>query len=190
MEKKLEASLHAAISFLEEHGYRYAVIGGLAMAEWGFLRFTQDVDIKVLVPDTDYPAVRAALRAAFPERARPHVPENPFIVAVVIQDVIVDFLLTLPGYEEQIIERAVRRELGDWSAWICSAEDLIIQKVYAGRAKDWVDVEELLIEQRGKLDEAYIKNWLTQFAEALEKPELLTHYQALLKKIKDVSSAA
>jgi hypothetical protein len=187
VEKKLEAPLHAAIGFLEEHGYRYAVIGGIAMAEWGFLRFTHDVDIKVLVPDADYPPVRAALRAAFPERARQHVPENPFIVAVIIQEVIVDFLLTLPGYEEQIVERAVRHDLGGRSAWICSAEDLIIQKVYAGRAKDWVDVEELLIEQRGKLDEAYIKKWLTEFAEALEKPELLTQYQALLKKIKDVS---
>lgn len=187
MEKKLEPPLRAAIAFLEERGYRYAVIGGIALSQWGFIRATHDVDIKVLVPDTNYPAVRAALQAAFPERARQHVPENPFIVAVVIQDVIVDFLLTLPGYEEQIVERAVRHDLGGWSAWICSAEDLIIQKVYAGRAKDWMDVEELLIEQRGKLDEAYIKNWLTQFAEALEKPELLAQYQALLKKINDIS---
>ena len=190
MEKQLEPPLHEAIAFLEEHGYRYAVIGGLALSQWGYIRATYDVDIKVLVPDTEYPAIRKALRAAFPERARQHVPENPFIVAVVIQNVIVDFLLTLPGYEEQIVERAVQRDLGGRSAWICSAEDLIIQKASAGRPKDWQDVEGLLIEQRGKLDEAYIKNWLTQFAEALEKPELITQYQALLKKIKDVSSAA
>lgn len=54
----------------------------------------------------------------------------------------------------------------------------------AGRGKDWPDVEALLIEQRGKLDEVYIENWLSQFAEALEKPEMLTAYQRLVEKVK------
>ena len=184
MEKQLEAPLRAAVTFLEERGYRYAVIGGIALSQWSVIRVTRDVDIKVLVPNIDYDTVRAALRAAFPNRARQHVPENPFIVAVNIEGVIVDFLLALPGYEELIIERAAQRDLGGWSAWICSAEDLIIQKVSAGRGKDWSDVEALLIEQRGRLDEAYIENWITQFAEALEKPEILTEYQRLLMNIK------
>jgi hypothetical protein len=184
VEEHLKPALHAAITFLEESGYRYAVIGGLAMAEWGALRYTHDVDFKVLVPDMDYGAVRVALRAAFPERARVHVPENPLIVAVNIGEVIVDFLLALPGYEELIITRAVKRAWGDLSAWVCSAEDLIIQKVVAGRGKDWLDVESLLEAQRGKLDEAYIAEWLAQFAEALEKPELLTEYQRLLRRSK------
>jgi hypothetical protein len=109
------------------------------------------------------------------------------IVAVTISSIVVDFLLALPGYEELIIERAIQRDLNGWSAWICSAEDLIIQKVVAGRGKDWLDVEALLIEQRDKLDEAYVKEWLTQFAEALEKPELLSEYQRLLAQIKNLN---
>jgi hypothetical protein len=40
------------------------------------------------------------------------------------------------------------------------------------------------VERRGKLDEAYIADWLAQFAEALEKPEILTDYQRLLAKVK------
>lgn len=90
-------------------------------------------------------------------------------------------------FEELIIKRAVQRDLGDWSARICSAEDLIIQKAVAGRGKDWPDVEGLLIEQHGKLDEAYIEDWLSQFAEALEKPEILEEYQKLRKKIRDLA---
>ena len=70
MDKRLEAPLRAAISFLEERGYRYAIIGGVALPIWGLVRATYDVDIKVLVPDTAYDTVRAALRAAFPKRAR------------------------------------------------------------------------------------------------------------------------
>jgi predicted nucleotidyltransferase len=184
MEKQLEGSFRKAIGFLEEEGFRYAIIGGIAVAQWGFPRATNDVDIKVLVPNTDYAGVRAALLKRFPERARIDAPENPFIVAVTIDRVIVDFLLTLPGYEEQIIERAVRRDLGGISAWVCSAEDLIIQKVVAGREKDWLDLEALLLEQYGKLDETFIENWLTQFAEALEKPEILKKYRQLVEKIK------
>ncbi|MDZ7359837.1 MAG: nucleotidyltransferase [candidate division KSB1 bacterium] len=120
----------------------------------------------------------------FPERAHVNAPENPFIVAVTIDKVIVDFLLTLPGYEEQIIERAVHRDLGGISAWVCSIEDLIIQKVVAGREKDWLDLEALLLEQLGKLDEPFINDWLAQFAEALEKPEILTKYRQLVERVK------
>ena len=184
MEKQLEAPLRKAVAFLEEHGHRYAIIGGLALPQWGVIRATNDVDLKVLVPDTNYSAVRAALRAAFPQRARVHVPQDPLIVAVNIDGVIIDFLLALPGYEELIIQHAVQRDLGGWSAWICSAEDLVIQKVVAGRGKDWPDVEALLIEQRGKLDEVYIEDWLVQFAEALEKPDLLAEYRRLLARVK------
>ena len=102
--------------------FRYAVIGGIALAQWGIVRATYDADIKVLVPNHDYPSVRAALRSAFPEPARQELPHNSLIVAIVVDDVIVDLLLALPGYEELIIERAVSRDLGGWTAWICSAE--------------------------------------------------------------------
>lgn len=187
MEAQLREPLRKAVRFLEENGYRYAVIGGIAMSQWGHVRYTQDVDLKVLVPDTKYDAVRQAIRAAFPQPARSHAPENPLIVAVSIDSVTVDFLLAIPGYEELIIERAVQRDLGGWSAWICSAEDLIIQKAVAGRGKDWPDVEGLLIEQYGKLDEAYIEDWLSQFVEALEQPEILQEYQKLQNKIRGLA---
>ena len=183
MEKELEAPLKDAVGFLDQRGYRYAVIGGIALAQWGFIRTTHDVDIKVLVPETNYAAMRNAIRAAFPEPARTHAPQNPLIVAVTIQDVIVDFLLTIPGYEEQIIERAVSRDLGGWSIQVCSAEDLIIQKVVAGRDRDWLDVEELLIAQHDQLDQAYIEDWLSQFVEALQRPEILTKFQALRARV-------
>lgn len=187
MERELEGPLRTAITFLEEKNYRYAVIGGIALSQWGVVRATRDVDIKVLVPNTDYAGTRNTLQAKFPNRARQHAPDNPLIVAVNVDEVIVDFLLAVPGYEEQIIERAVRRDLNGFLALICSAEDLIIQKIYAGRDKDWPDVESLLIAQDGKLDEGYIESWLTQFAEALEKPEILTKYRKLVERIKTLA---
>ena len=184
MEEHLKPALRSAIEFLEKKKYRYAVIGGLALAQWDVARYTHDVDLKVLVPNNNYSSVRQSLRSAFPDRARAHLPENPYIVAVNISNVIVDFLLALPGYEELIIERAVRSDLGELSAWVCSAEDLIIQKVAADREKDWLDIAALLKEQINKIDESYLDNLIAQFAEALEKPELLTKYHRLLAKAK------
>jgi len=55
--------------------------------------------------------------------------------------------------------------------------------VIAGRSKDWQDIDGLLIEQHGKLDQAYIVDWLSQFAEALELTELLSEYERLFEKV-------
>jgi hypothetical protein len=189
MESQLEGPLRITVAYLEQHGYRYAIIGGIALAQWGVIRSTQDVDIKILVPDMNYTAIRTLLRSAFPEVARQHAPANPLIVAVNVQGVIIDFLLTVPGYEELIIEHAVQRDLGGWQAYICSAEDLIIQKVVAGRDKDWPDVKALLIEQWGKLDEVYIREWLSQFAEALETPKMLAEYEKLRGDVEELFNA-
>ncbi|MFZ2360782.1 MAG: nucleotidyl transferase AbiEii/AbiGii toxin family protein [Anaerolineae bacterium] len=183
MDKRLADALQQVTRFLEDNGLRYAVVGGIALSYWNVSRFTYDIDIKLLVPNTEYATARQLLRSRFPSKAREHVPENMLIVAVSVNDVIVDFLLTLPGYEELIIERAVQQDLGEFSIWVCTAEDLIIQKVVAGRDKDWPDVEALLIEQWHKLDQRYVEEWLSQFAEALETPELLSRYLAVRGKV-------
>lgn len=183
MEQQLEPPLRETIAFLEAHYYRYAVIGGIAVTTWGIVRATRDVDLKVLVPDLDYAAARAAIRAAFPEPGRPHAPDNPLIVSANIQGVVVDFLLALPGYEEQIVTRATHRNLGDLQVRVCAPEDLVIQKAIAGRAKDWQDIEGILIEQYGHLDMDYLEDWLAQFAELLEQPEILSQYRAIQNRI-------
>ncbi|MBC8181277.1 nucleotidyltransferase [candidate division KSB1 bacterium] len=187
MEKSFDVPLRAAITFLEKHNYRYAIIGGIALSQWGVVRATYDIDIKVLVPDTDYTRIRDLLKSTFPLPARKIIPENPLIISVMIENVIVDFLLAIPGYEELIIEHSIQRNIGGIPIWICSVEDLIIQKIVAGRGKDWDDVEALLIEQKNKLDEDYIENWLKQFADVLENIDLLIKYKNMLQKIRAIS---
>ena len=179
MENKLFETLKRVVALLEKQGFRYAIIGGIANQMWGQARFTYDIDIKLFVPDTDYAGIRETLTSAFPESGRPELPLNPLIVSVNIRNVIVDFLLATPGYEEQIITRAVRTTIADLPIWVCTAEDLIIQKALANRAKDWQDIEGIVNEQRKCLDNDYIEEWLTQFAEILDQPELLSRYQRI-----------
>lgn len=38
------------------------------------------------------------------------------------------------------------------------------------------------LEQKGKLDKAYIKEWLGQFAETLDRPEILDEFLRLRKE--------
>ena len=185
VDDQLFIALQRAVAWLEEHDYQYAVIGGIANQRWGVSRLTHDVDIKVLVPDLDYATIRTALRADFAERGRPHVPLNPLVVDVVIDGATVDFLLAIPGYDEQVVTRAVQHKLDDLSIWLCLPEDLIVQKVVAGRPKDWIDIEGILVEQHGKLDLDYLEDWLAQFAEFLERPEILAQYQKIQERISE-----
>ncbi len=183
MENLLKSALYEALTFLETHHLHYAIIGGIANQVWGHARFTYDLDIKVLVPDSNYTQARHRIESIFSEPGRPNLPQNPFIVSVKIGGVIADFLLAAPGYEECIITRAIPYTIDDRTMYICTAEDLIIQKVIANRAKDWQDIKGILIEQAGNLDHAYIEEWLLQFVEALEQPELLNTYRQIHEQI-------
>lgn len=183
MKDPFEHALREVVTLLDSQGLRYALIGGVANQIWGQARFTYDIDVKVLVPETGYETVRTTLTTAFPEPGRPDLPRNPLIVSVKIGEIIVDLLLTTPGYEEQLVTRAVRHSVGDLPLSVCTAEDLIIQKAIAGRAKDWQDIEGVVIEQHADLDQEYVEDWLTQFAEVLEQPELLANYRQIWQRV-------
>jgi hypothetical protein len=105
VENPFKHALHEVVTFLENQGLSYALVGGVANQILGQARFTYDVDVKVLVPEFDYETLRTTLTTAFPEPGRPDLPMNPLIVSVKIGDILVDFLLTTPGYEEQVVTR-------------------------------------------------------------------------------------
>jgi hypothetical protein len=183
VEKRILDALELAIKFLKKNNYRYAVVGGLANAAWGMVRATRDVDIKVLIKDGRYEDFAEIAKKTFTPRELPVT--SPLIVSVLTpSSVAVDFLLSIPGYESNIFERAVEHRLGPLKIWICSPEDLVIQKALANRDKDWLDIKGLLVEQMGKLDYPYIKDWLAQFAKAFDSPELLDRYLKLIDELK------
>lgn len=183
MENPFKYALREVVTFLETHRFQYALIGGIANQVWGQARFTYDIDVKLLVPSFEYESLRTTLMTAFPEPGRPDLPMNPLIVSVNVNGILVDFLLTTPGYEEHLVQRAIRYTIEDLSLWLCTAEDLIIQKAIAGRPKDWQDIEGIVIEQHSQLDQEYLEDWVTQFAEVLDQPDLLTHYRQIWQTV-------
>jgi hypothetical protein len=46
-------------------------------------------------------------------------------------------------------------------------------KAFAARAKDWLDVEGIIVRQTGKLDWTYIRQQLHPLTELKEAPEIM-----------------
>ena len=95
----------------------------------------------------------------------------------------VDISFGLPGYEEQVINRAINHKLAPGkSVRLCSAEDLIIHKAIAGRVQDILDIEGVIARQGHRLDIAYIRLWLGAFAELLESSEVSQRFEQAWRK--------
>lgn len=175
-------ALKLVVDFLAEHNIPYMIIGGLANSVWGEVRVTRDADFKVGIGDQSLSEFRDLVLKRFPER-QAHVPahlQSAHVIHVwAMPSVPVDLMVSIFDYERQAIDRALPITVGGVSVRVCTAEDFIVHKVIANREQDWIDVERVVIRQKSKLDQRYILNWLKQFAEGLESPELLTRYQQL-----------
>jgi len=180
-------ALRVVADFLNQHQIPYMVIGGLANAVWGEVRITRDADFKVSTAMSPSDFRRFVLKH-FPERPTglpQHLRSSLVIHIWAMPDVAVDLLMSVFDYERQAITRAIDATIEGVPARVCTAEDLVIHKAVADRPRDWQDIEGILMRQRGKLDVAYVRNWLTQFAEALEKPELLARFNEMYDRVQE-----
>ena len=76
----------------------------------------------------------------------------------------VDFVFSSTPYERQAIARAVRITLAGAIIPFATAEDLIIHKLFAGRAIDWEDALGVARRKAVELDWSYIERWAQEFA--------------------------
>jgi predicted nucleotidyltransferase len=183
MQNRILEALRRAVRFLEHEGIPFVVTGGLANAVWGEPRTTRDVDLKVYIGERSAKEFANLVAREFAP-ATP-IPGGPTLIVsiAVLPDVTVDFLIAIPGYEEEVLARAQPVHFGEMTLSVCSPEDFIIHKVIADRPKDWADVEGVLIEQRDRLDQEYIRTWLAQFAEVLERPDWPERYENLVQRL-------
>jgi hypothetical protein len=157
--------------FLTARQVPYAIIGGLAVQHWGEPRFTRDVDVTVVVPleqassfiatVVEYFAPRIENAAAFARRSR-------VILIWAANGCQVDISLGLPGYEDEVIQRAVDFELEPGKVVrLCGAEDLVIHKAVAGRPRDLEDIKGIVYRRGKALDVSLVRLWLERFSEIL-----------------------
>ena len=89
-------------------------------------------------------------------------------------------------FEESAIRRSKKIEAMDGiQLRVCSAEDLIVFKVFATRVKDWNDVEATIIRQGdANLDWAYFHEQLIPLLELKEAPDLFGELEAMRAKLR------
>lgn len=151
-------------AFCKGHGWRFCFIGGIAVQRWGAPRFTQDVDLTLLTGfggerqfvDTLLDRFRGRL-----SNTRLFALERRVLLLRTAGGVPLDISLSGLPFEEASIERATPWKIADALAiTTCSAEDLVIYKVFAARDRDWSDVESVLARRHGQLNLAHIRREL------------------------------
>ena len=155
--------------FCRERQWRFCVIGGVAVQRWGEPRLTQDVDLTVLTGFGTEGVFVAALLDRFRARradARDFALRHRVVLAESDGGIAIDISLGAMPFEERAIDRASEFTIAAGVAlFTCSAEDLIVSKTFAGREKDWLDIEGIVLRQAGRLDEALIWEELTPLLE-------------------------
>jgi hypothetical protein len=165
-------------SFLELQYWRFCFIGGLAVLRWGEPRLTRDIDVTLLCPfgredDVTVPLLNNGYTPRISD-AREFARRNRVLLLQSRDAIPIDIALGTLPFEEAMIERATLFEFEpDCSLRTCSAEDLVVLKLFACRPRDVVDAEGIAIRRQGKLDWPYIEANLAPLAEVRDQPEIM-----------------
>jgi len=170
--------------FIESRQWRFCFIGGLAVQHWGEPRLTRDIDLSVLTGfGSEAQYIDSLLTAYAPrmEGAREFALKRRVLLLRSEAGIGIDVSLAALPFEESVVDRAVPVELLPGMAIrICSPEDLIIMKVFAGRDTDLRDSRSIAVRQSSRaLDWSYIERNVTDLSELKEDPTMLTALRAI-----------
>lgn len=168
----------------ESRGFRFCIIGGVAVQRWGEPRFTRDVDLTVLSGFGREAEYVDALLTSFPPRiedAREFALQNRVLLIRNAAFVPIDVSLGAMPFEERAVDRGSPFALEAGHAIrTCSAEDLIVFKAFAGRDLDWIDIEGVVTRQGQALDAALVLRELEPLLELKEDMRALPRLRRLL----------
>lgn len=174
------------LQFLESKNRPACVIGGIVVSRWGEPRATTDVDLTVLAVFGDERTVLAELLAQYPSRIpEPEAFADASRIALLRlpEHINADVSLAAFPFEREVLERSTDWRLSeDLSIRTCSAEDLVIYKLVAGRPGDIQDVIGIVARQGRSLDTARIRHWGAELAGLKDDSGLLRPFDEALKK--------
>ena len=168
------------------------IIGGLAVQRWGEPRVTQDVDLTLLAPFGEEAQPVDLLLGAYRARernARGFALKYRVLKLRAPDGVPIDVSLGALPFEIEVLERASRWRLSPTiDLVVCSAEDLIVYKLVASRPRDLLDVEGIVRLQWRDLDLARVRSRAREFAELLERRDLLAPFEGALRRARRTTS--
>jgi hypothetical protein len=176
MNSLFEAALEVQ-RFFEEKRWLFCFIGGLSVIRWGEPVATQDVDANVLTGFGGEEKYVGEILGRFSERvpdAAGFALHHRVLLVRSTNGIAVDIALGAIPFEELLVERSSAFAfLPGVELRTCSAEDLVVLKVFAARTKDWAAVEGILARQGDVLDWNHIVKQLGPLCELKGQPELL-----------------
>jgi hypothetical protein len=162
---------------LADRGWLYCFIGGIALQRWGQPRLTTDIDVTVLTgigSEISYIDELLSLYSGRLPNTRDFALKHRVLLLVSEEGIPIDVALGSIAFEEQMTAMATRHEfLPGLFLPTCSAEELVILKSFADRARDWADIETVLARQQNNLDWSYILEQLRPLCELKENPEIV-----------------
>lgn len=166
--------------------WKFCFIGALAVQRWGEPRLTQDVDLTLLTGFGNEESFVDALLHTFQARrpdARDFALRHRVLLLKNATGVPIDVALGAMPFEERAVARASDFPVGGGAALLtCGAEDLIVFKAFAGRDKDWLDIEGVAKRQAGRLDVPLIWSELHPLLELKEDPETEERLRRMLDR--------
>jgi len=170
-------------TYCDGRGWGNCIIGALALQRWGEPRETADVDLTLLTGfGNEVPFIDGLLSRFEPriEDAAHFALQHRVLLLQAASGVGLDIALGGLPFEQSAIRRATAFLYpGGVSLRTCSAEDLVVMKAFATRAKDWMDIEGILIRNGRSLEWHYILDHLTPLVELKDAPEILEHLKKL-----------
>jgi hypothetical protein len=169
--------------FCEAQCWSFCIIGGLAVQRWSESRVTRDIDLALLTgfgQEENFVDVLLAHYSARHPDSRQIALRNRVLLLVGKGGLGIDVSLAALPFEESAIARATPFTFSPGlTLRTCSAEDLMVFKLFASRPLDLRDAEGIAIRNRDTLDWAYIETHLAPLVELKEAPEIMTTLAAI-----------
>lgn len=171
--------------YCDEQNWRMCFIGGVAIQRWGEPRVTRDVDITLLTGFGHEEQFISRLMERFQPRradAAEFALRSRVLLLVGEGGVGIDVSMGALPFEQSAVERATYYSFArGYKLRTCSAEDLIVMKLFASRPHDIRDAEGIAVKQATKIDWGYVEAQLTPLVELKEEPEILDTLRRIRK---------
>jgi hypothetical protein len=150
---------------LEQWQRPYALIGGMALAFWGVIRSTSDIDF--LVDATSSAMKHQAevwAQQGWHVQYRPSVFGDPLgDVMNIVHDFQAQLIQAIHDHELSALHRVHHVSWFNTRVPVVDVNDLVLMKGYAGGPQDWLDIERLLQQApRSAWDRDYLQHQLTR----------------------------
>jgi hypothetical protein len=182
----LLAALRDLVAWFQDTSTPGTVIGGVAASLLGRPRVTRDIDALVLLDESEWDAflAKGAMFGFVPRLSDAVLFARQARVLLVRHDasgIDIDIAFGALPFEEAAVAHAVWHDVGGVRIPLPLPEDLLIMKAVAHRPRDMADIESIL-DAQAKLDLPRVRRWVREFSTALETPELLRDFNALVAR--------